>query len=326
MDLPPSTSKAVKPGDKMFETSLQKWFDEVDSGSDGDEDKENTDFELSDHNSESEQSASDLEDVPEDDSDLEANESTTNMETADETSSDSGDHIPRKHYYYGRNKFKWSNIEPSRNSRTRLHNIVTHLPGIRAPARIADHNQTDKVWNLLFTDEMIGLIVRWTNVKLENMSETYKRADKPELKPIDDVEMKAFVGLLFYTAIFKSNNEDISSIFATDGTGRDIFRLVMSQKRFAILLSCMRFDNPEDRVMRKLSDPAAAISELFNTFFQNAQNVFTIGEYACVDEMLVGFRGRCGFKMYMPAKPNKYGLKVMMLTNARSGYAYNVCI
>nr|CAI5830105.1 unnamed protein product [Callosobruchus analis] len=34
-------------------------------------------------------------------------------------------------YYYGRNRFKWSRKEPTRNVRTRAHNIVI-LPSVRS--------------------------------------------------------------------------------------------------------------------------------------------------------------------------------------------------
>lgn len=48
-----------------------------------------------------------------------------------------------------------------------------------------------------------------------------------------------------------------------------------------------------------------------------------MGELTCIDEMLIGFRGRCRFRMYIPNKPRKYGLKVMALTDARTHYFYN---
>ncbi|KAK9675024.1 Transposase IS4 [Popillia japonica] len=121
--------------------------------------------------------------------------------------------------------------------------------GIRAPAVIDVHQNTEKVWNLLFDDTRISLTVQWTNAKLNTVRQKYKRADKRELNAVDDIEMKEFMGLLIYTAFFKCNTEDIASIFSTDGTGRDIFILVMSQKRFAVLLSCLRFNNPEDRTL-----------------------------------------------------------------------------
>lgn len=37
-------------------------------------------------------------------------------------------------------------------------------------------------------------------------------------------------------------------------------------------------------------------------------------------------RGRCKFKIYMPRKPAKFGLKIMMLCDARSSYCYNAYI
>ncbi|KAJ8957148.1 hypothetical protein NQ314_006595 [Rhamnusium bicolor] len=44
----------------------------------------------------------------------------------------------------------------------------------------------------------------------------------------------------------------------------------------------------------------------------------------CIDEMLVAFRGRRKFnKMYIPNKPDKYGLKITWCTDARTGYFYN---
>lgn len=67
------------------------------------------------------------------------------------------------------------------------------------------------------------------------------------LRDTDMTEIKALFGLLYYTSVFKSNHESTDLIFATDGSGR----CVTSQKRFLILLTCLRFDNPNDREQRK---------------------------------------------------------------------------
>lgn len=64
-------------------------------------------------------------------------------------------------------------------------------------------------------------------------------------------EINALFGLLYYTFVFKSNHESTDLIFATDGSGLEIFRCVTSQKRFLILLTCLRFYNPNDREERK---------------------------------------------------------------------------
>jgi hypothetical protein len=136
------------------------------------------------------------------------------------------------------------------------------------------------------------IVVQNTNVKLAKVRTHCKDPNKTQLKNTEDVEMRAFFGLLIYTAIFKSNSEDIGSMFTADGTGREIFRTVMGGKRFSVLLNCLRFDNKMTRKERLKDSPLAHIEEIFNFFFENCQRVFTIGTCACIDEILVGCRGR----------------------------------
>jgi hypothetical protein len=40
------------------------------------------------------------------------------------------------------------------------------------------------------------------------------------------------------------------------------------------------------------------------------------------DEKLEAFRGRCGSKQYIPSKPNKYGIKIHALVDAKVLYTY----
>lgn len=113
----------------------------------------------------------------------------------------------------------------------------------------------------MFTNDMIERIILHTNEKLEEARVTYASYEKrPDLKPTDSVEIKVLLGILYYTAIFKSNHEDFDSMFASDGTGRIIFRATMSKKRALFLLSCLRFDNKNDRPERVQDDRAAAVS------------------------------------------------------------------
>ncbi|KAJ8913341.1 hypothetical protein NQ315_013312 [Exocentrus adspersus] len=39
-----------------------------------------------------------------------------------------------------------------------------------------------------------------------------------------------------------------------------------------------------------------------------------------IDEMLQGFRGKCGFRVYRPSKPRKYGRKIYALIDAKMYY------
>ncbi|XP_016658230.1 uncharacterized protein LOC107883176 [Acyrthosiphon pisum] len=169
------------------------------------------------------------------------------------------------------------------------------------------------------------------NLSESDESETESNTDNDDdIRPskflYDEVELRSLFGLLFYSAVFKSNHENANTLFATDGTGREIVRLVMSKKRFLFLISCLRFDNSDTRTERKENDPLAPISEIFNEFIENCKLNYSLSSCVTVDEMLVSFRGRCKFKMYIPNKPAKYGLKMMCLTDSRSHYLFNAYI
>lgn len=201
-----------------------------------------------------------------------------------------------------------------------------HLPGVRGPARLLGYECNElQVWECIFTDDMLTEIMIHTNEKLANIRTKYSK-DRTELNDVDMVELRALIGLLYYSAFFKSNNEDLEALFSTDGTGRDIFRATLSLKRTLTLLACLRFDDKTNREVRQVNDRSAAISWLFNKLVFNSQKNYSIGEYACIDEMLVGFRGRCSFRMYMGSKPEKYGIKIMILAESKTHYFYNAYI
>lgn len=307
------TSKSVRWGDANYEKQLLTWYNEIDSD-DSDNEPDPNEIKVSEHDTESEQE-DDCEDIGKN------KEKSDNEEEELEESEE--DEI-RTNYLYGKDRYKWSKKPPvSKNTRTMKHNIVTKLPGIKERFYGEKKMSALSIWTCLVTDDILEIIIRWTNVRLRRERLKYKNQNHSDLRDLDITELKSFIGLLFFTSIFKCNTEDIRSIFATDGSGRDIFRCVTNANRFAIILVCLRFDNPGDRNERKKHDPIAPISEVFNSFVGNCQSLYTLGIGACIDEMLIAFRGRSKYKIYMPNKPAKYGLKLMALTDARTSYFYN---
>lgn len=43
-----------------------------------------------------------------------------------------------------------------------------------------------------------------------------------------------------------------------------------------------------------------------------------------IDEHFIAFRGNCPFRVYMPTKPGKYGIKVWCLADNSNSYAVNL--
>lgn len=75
---------------------------------------------------------------------------------------------------------------------------------------------------------------------------------------------------------------------------------------------------------RKAVDKLAPIRNIFDSFVQNCKNAYTVGANSTIDEKLEGFRGRCGFKQYIPPKPNRYGIKTFALVDSATSYALNL--
>ena len=108
--------------------------------------------------------------------------------------------------------------------------------------------------------------------------------------------------------------------FGDQSTGRDIFRSTMTLKRFQFLTQMIRFDEKE---RRNREDKFSPIRQLFEQFKRNCKKNYELSEFTTIDEMLRAFHGRCPFRMYMPNKPAKYGLKIYIICDAKTSYMWD---
>lgn len=248
------------------------------------------------------------------------NSNSESEQSAEEREDSSDEDIPLSQIscnIYGKDGLTvWKTIQPPQNSRTRAHNIVSHLPGVKRAAKNAKSPM--EAWNIFFTDDMLQSIVIFTNCEIDRIKENYSRERNANSTNI--TEMKALIGLLFLAGLLKSSHLNTENLWSRDGTGIEIFPCVMSQQRFKFLLRCLRFDDKSDREERKKVDRLAPIREIFDIFVQNCKNNYTVSEYCTIDESLVGFRGRCSFRQFIRSKPAKYGIKVFCLVDARMYY------
>lgn len=246
----------------------------------------------------------------------ESDESTEN--TGDESEPDDEG---ENEYYLGKDKItKWKKNPPPRNTRTAHCNIITHLPGVKPHARNA--KTIIESWSLFFPDNVIQEIVTCTNIYLTKIRINYGR--ERDVLDTSVEEMRALFGLLYIAGMMKSNHLNLSDLWSNDGFSPEYFRAVMSKTRFYLLLRALRFDDINTRSERKKFDKLAPIRTIFDGFVDRCKLNYTIGEYCTIDEMLEGFRGKCNFRQYIPNKPNKYGIKIFSLVDARLFYTANM--
>ncbi|GBP41623.1 PiggyBac transposable element-derived protein 4 [Eumeta japonica] len=171
------------------------------------------------------------------------------------------------------------------------------------------------------TADMLRKILTHTNEEIEIRSTKYK--DKTAtIAPTCEEELTALFGLLLLSAAKKDNHLTSLELFDPVFSGTRYIS-VMSRERFDFLLNCLRFDDKSTRDERKAQDKFAPIREWWEVFIQICRDSYKAGSYLTIDEQLLGFRGRCPFRMYIPSKPNKYGLKILMLCDSKTNYMLN---
>ena len=166
---------------------------------------------------------------------------------------------------------------------------------------------------------MISIITRWTNQKISQVKEKFATRQGFTYETKDE-EIKALIGILILLGATKSSKQSTSSIWAEDGTGKPLCIAAMCKKRFVFLLYCLRFDDYTSRNEPKLYDKLALIRELYEEFLKSCVSNYSPSANCTVGESLLGFRGRCGFKVNIPNKPAKYGIKVYVLADNESSY------
>lgn len=149
-------------------------------------------------------------------------------------------------FFWGKDETVWLKTKPNTQRRIPQTNIIRGLlPGLTVKSQnLGIRPSKSQVWLNLFDQVIIDEIVNCTNHKIENVrSSLGEGTSKVNYKNVDATKIKALIGLLMMKFIFRSSHEKTESLFRKGITGRPIFRATFSQKRFEILLACLRFDD-----------------------------------------------------------------------------------
>lgn len=223
--------------------------------------------------------------------------------------------------YLGVDNTVWTKTAPLNRGRTRSHNIVFVPPGPKGIAR--QKTSPADCMSLFLDNNIIDLIIKYTNIKIDHMKAKYVR--ERDAKLTHGIEIKGFIGILLMAGVLKISRSNTSQIFEhVKHTGVDAIYLTMSEQRFKFLLRALRFDDIRDREDRAKIDKLAPIREIFDLFLTNFQNFFVPSAEMTLDEQLLAFRGRCPFRQYIPSKPAKYGVKVFALVDVHYPYTFNL--
>ena len=186
----------------------------------------------------------------------------------------------------------------------------------------ADKNELHFL-ELLFPDEIYGILVTETNRYAQQLQEKLGK-DDTNWTDTTRAEMKAFIGIRIFMSVLQLPSIDM--YWSKDYMFGNLFiPNIMPRDRFNKLCQYFHANNST------LNPPRGTLGPLRHDRLHHVRNIIEIVCGNCleqykphqntsVDEAMIAFRGRLGFRQYLPAKPTKYGIKVWMRADSENGY------
>jgi hypothetical protein len=138
-------------------------------------------------------------------------------------------------------------------------------------------------------------------------------------------ELQAFIGLNLAMGLLwllqVSDYWSTVEIFQTPW-----FPAVMSRDRFFMLLRCLHLVNSTQQKNKGDVgyDPLYKVRPLIDHLSAVFPVYYHAGRELSVDEMMIGTRCRISFLQYIPKKPTKFGIKVWVNSEAKTGYVLTI--
>ena len=195
---------------------------------------------------------------------------------------------------------------------------------------------TDDLWNLiraiytrknktrLIFSRINGPIVTETNRYHDQQVLADPHKHKRKWSPVNREEMEAFVGIIIHMGIVKlprinmywSNNTLLHQKSVSE---------VMSQTRFIQIWRYFHLAGNSSAIPRGSPgfDKIYRVREFLNVILRNAQRLHRLDREITIDETMVPHKGRLSFKQYIKNKPTRWGIKLWVLCEAKTGYVYN---
>ena len=162
---------------------------------------------------------------------------------------------------------------------------------------------------------LLRLIAKFTT------EEAARRGDNEFV--LDLHHLETFIGLQYARGLYGKGHP--ACFLWNRKYGMPIFPEAMSRDSFIKILKYLRFDNKPNRIRRGPgADKFAPIREAFKKFSSLCRSKFVCDYSLTIDEQLMPCKSRCSFVMYMPNKPDKYGIKFWVLVDVKSKYVSNI--
>lgn len=133
--------------------------------------------------------------------------------------------------------------------------------------------------------------------------------------PVTQTQLESFLGLSILMGYVRKGV--LQSYWSTDLLlHTPIFGQIMSRDRYFQMLRCLHFHHNEEFINHPLAKIKSVIEHVQSKFSE----VLTPEKNLCIDESLLLWKGRLRFKQYIPLKRNRFGMKLFMIVDCKTGF------
>jgi Transposase IS4 len=176
-----------------------------------------------------------------------------------------------------------------------------------------------RAWRQIFTKTLLDKIVKYTN--------NYGEAKAKDWSNITWKDLEHFIAILFVTSIQKRKDKPSNWFSDNKLIECPLVKKIMSGHKFLTILRylhlCeMKEQNPNDESY----DPAYKVAEFRDYLEKRYTLLFIPGQQLSLDKTLIRAFGRIKFKVRIVSKAARYGIKVYVITDARTAFVLRVLI
>ena len=180
--------------------------------------------------------------------------------------------------------------------------------------------------NIFLDDEFYDILTYQTNLYatqyLQSKHDLPPHSRFQRWKNVSSAEMKQFLSLYLLTGIVRK--PEMNQYWSTNPMLKTpIFNNVMSRNRFQLILEFFHFnDNSKYDVNDPKRDRLFKIRPVVDYLLEKFKSAYTPSKNISIDEELLIWKGRLGFKQYIPNKRARFGIKMFSICED-VGYLWN---
>ena len=214
-----------------------------------------------------------------------------------------------------RSGWKFLNVNSVNNlvsGRARSHHVFRENSGVTQ--RVKHHINTElDAWRLFVSEDILRHVHECTL--------KHACSENHNLKDFTISDLEKFIAIQYARGVY-GKNHSLNFLWSKQ-FGIPLINTIMSRNDFMTLKKYLRFDDKQTRSFRVEDDPFTHIRFVTDRISANFRKAYVPDFCLTIDEQLMPLKCRCPFIVFMPNKPDKFGVKFWLLTDNSSKCIYN---